>query len=301
MSCYLFAHFIGEKYADGEQIYFSVSRDGLHWQDLNGGLPVLRSPLGTLGVRDPFVVRHPQNGRYYLIATDLCIYRKPSWGDAVTIGSRDLIVWESADLVEWSEPRSCTVGVPEAGCVWAPEAIWDAEKQAFMVFFASMVKLAGDEEPKQRIYAVYTEDFANFTPAEVYAEAGNHLIDMTIVQEGEWYYRFTKDETTKKIIAERMRGLHAQPERVHSDVLANLPGVEGPECYQLPDGSWCLIVDQFGAGLGYLPLVTKTLAECDFRILSREDYHLGQTQKRHGGVIAITEAEMDRMIAKYNA
>ena len=42
MAAYLFAHFIGEE-KDGEQIYFSVSQDGLHWTDLNEGTPVLFS------------------------------------------------------------------------------------------------------------------------------------------------------------------------------------------------------------------------------------------------------------------
>ena len=32
MAGYLFVHFIGEG-QDGEQIYFSLSRDGFHWQD----------------------------------------------------------------------------------------------------------------------------------------------------------------------------------------------------------------------------------------------------------------------------
>lgn len=299
MSGYLFAHFIGEKYADGEQIYFSVSQDGLHWQDLNGGQPVLRSPLGDLGVRDPFIVKHPKTGRYYLIATDLCMYRRRDWGEAVKTGSRALIVWESADLINWSEPRSCLVGAEEAGCVWAPEAIWDEARGAFMVFFASMVKLAGDAQPKQRIYAVYTEDFASFTAPAVYAEAENHLIDMNIVREGEWYYRFTKDETTKKIVLDRMRGLHDQPEAVHCQTLANLPGVEGPECYQLPDGAWCLIVDQFATGKGYLPMVADTLCSGTFRILSEGEYSLGQTRKRHGGVIAITGEEMKKLQAHF--
>ncbi|WFR61119.1 hypothetical protein P9222_21835 [Paenibacillus amylolyticus] len=45
---YLFVHFIGEQ-ADGEQVYFSYSEDGLHWKDLNGGLPVLFSDLGERG------------------------------------------------------------------------------------------------------------------------------------------------------------------------------------------------------------------------------------------------------------
>ncbi len=299
MAGYLFVHFIGEKYPEGEQIYFSVSEDGLHWQDLNGGQPVLRSPLGELGVRDPFIVRHPQTGKYYLIATDLCMYSRKDWSTAVSSGSRDLIVWSSDDLLTWSEPRSCTVGVPGAGCVWAPEAVWDEEKSAYMVFFASMVQVPGDEKPKHRIYATHTQDFLSFTPAEVYAEAENHLIDMTIVREDGWYYRFTKDETTKRILTERMRSLHEPAELLHSETLENLPGVEGPECYQLPDGRWCLIVDQFQAGLGYLPLVTPTLAACDFSVLPAGDYDMGQGRKRHGGVIGISNEEMQGLMERY--
>lgn len=74
MAGYLFVHFTGEQ-KDGEQIYFSVSRDGLHWTDLNNGKPVLYSHIGECGVRDPFPVKNPMNGRYYLIATDLRIER----------------------------------------------------------------------------------------------------------------------------------------------------------------------------------------------------------------------------------
>ena len=45
MACYLFTHFIGEQSAHSEQVYFSVSPDGLHWQDLNQGQPVLCSGI----------------------------------------------------------------------------------------------------------------------------------------------------------------------------------------------------------------------------------------------------------------
>ena len=115
MACYLFVHFTGESDPDGEQIYFSVSQDGLRWQDLNKGQPVLRSSLGDLGVRDPFPVRHPQTGRFYLIATDLCMYRRKDWHEAEHHGSRALIVWESDNLTDWSEPRRVEVGTQEAG------------------------------------------------------------------------------------------------------------------------------------------------------------------------------------------
>ena len=44
-TAYLFAYFKGEGLAQGEQIYFAVSRDGLNWKDINGGNPVLTSTL----------------------------------------------------------------------------------------------------------------------------------------------------------------------------------------------------------------------------------------------------------------
>lgn len=301
MGCYLFVHFIGEESADGEQIYFSVSRDGLHWHDLNRGQPVLRSGIGDRGVRDPFMVRHPESGRFYLIATDLSIFHRGDWDSAQYRGSRDLMVWDSADLVHWSGPCSHTVGVENAGCVWAPEAVWDEEKQAFLVFFASMTSLPGDAQPKQRIFATHTRDFSSFTLTALYAQAENHLIDTTIVRESGWYYRFTKDETTKKIIMERLRKLEDRPEAVPCQALDNLPGVEGPECYQLPDGRWCLIVDQFSTGKGYLPLVTDSLAKADFRILPQNAYYMGKMRKRHGGVIAISEEEAERLLQAFPA
>ena len=59
---YLFVHFTGEEKL-GEQIYFALSRDGLHWMDLNNGNPVLLSDIGEKGVRDPFILRNPRPER----------------------------------------------------------------------------------------------------------------------------------------------------------------------------------------------------------------------------------------------
>ena len=296
MAGYLFVHFIGEQ-ENGEQIYFAVSEDGLHWQDLNGGQPVLISDIGEAGVRDPFIVRDEKNHKFYLIATDLGIGSGKGWEWAVTEASRDLIVWESEDMVNWSRPRSCHVGVDGAGCVWAPETIYDTETESFFVFWASMVKLDGDEEPKQRIYAAYTKDFVNFTEPFVYEEADCHVIDMNIVYSDGWYYRFVKDETNKNIRTDRVaklgKGIKAEP--IHSEVLSQLFGVEGPETYQLPDGRWCLIVDQFATHKGYLPLICDDLATGNFQVAQEGSYDLGKLKKRHGGIMQITEEELTRL------
>ncbi len=263
---YLFVHFIGEQ-KDGEQIYFSVSEDGLHWNDLHEGKPVLKSDIGEKGVRDPFLVRDEKNGIFYLIATDLRIEAGKGWTAASSEGSRDIIVWESKDLVNWSAPRACTVGIEGAGCVWAPECIYDREREEFFVFWASMVKLPGDEEAKQRIYGCYTKDFRGFGEAFLYMEMPNHVIDMNIIEANGWYYRFVKDETTKVIRLDRVKHLQDKDaELIHAETLAGLYGVEGPECYRLPDGRFCLIVDQFAKGKGYLPVFTNYTASGNFEI-----------------------------------
>lgn len=142
---YLFAHFIGEE-KDGEQIYFSLSRDGLHWQDLNQGRPVLRSNVGERGARDPFLLRSPfpekEGEKYYLIATDLRIEAGKGWEAAQYEGSRDILVWESLDLVHWTGPFPRTVGVEGAGCVWAPEAFVELESP-------ELAQLYGVEGPEE--------------------------------------------------------------------------------------------------------------------------------------------------------
>ncbi len=299
MAGYLFVHFIGEQ-KDGEQVYFSLSKDGLNWNDLNDGKPVLFSHIGEQGVRDPFIVRDEANKKFYLIATDLRIEAGKGWTAAQLEGSRDLIVWESEDLINWSEERSVTVGVDVAGCVWAPESVYDKEKEAFFVFWASRVRLEGDVDSKQRIYAAYTKDFKTFTEPFIYFETDNHVIDTTIVEEKGWYYRFTKDETTKTIRMDCSKNLAGKDyKRISSEVLDNMFGVEGPECYQLPDGRWCLIVDRFAARKGYLPLICSDLASGVFEIAKPENYSLGITLKRHGGVIKLTDEEYERLSAKF--
>lgn len=295
MSGYLFVHFTGEQ-KDGEQIYFSLSRDGLFWEDLNQGKPVLISRIGEMGVRDPFLVRHPEKKRYYLIATDLRIEAGKGWKAAEHQGSRDLIVWESKDLVSWSEARACRLGVDGAGCVWAPEAVYDEEKGQFFVFFASMVQLPGESGAKQRIYGTYTSDFRSFSPSVIYMERECHVIDTTMIRCDFGYYRFSKDETNSRILMEKGKTLDGPFEKIDSEVLEKLIGVEGPECYLLPDEkTWCLIVDRFKEGKGYLPLLSDNLDKGEFRILSDDQYDMGKNRKRHGGILRLDDEEYARV------
>lgn len=299
-SGYLLVHFIGEE-PDGEQVYFSYSGDGLHFTDLNSGLPVLRSDLGEKGVRDPFIVRSPKEDKFYLIATDLRIASNKGWTAAVEEGSRDIIVWESSDLVHWSSPRAVTVGVPGAGCVWAPEAIYDEAADDFLVFWASATQEPHEQERKHKIYNARTTDFRSFTAPEKYIERDNHIIDTTIIEHGGTYYRYSKDETTKNIRVEKGTSLAKDAfTSVSAPALEAMLGLEGPQIYKLNDREeWCLIVDRFAEKKGYLPLLTSDLESGEFQVVPKGAFDLGKTKKRHGGVLPITAEEVSRLLEAF--
>lgn len=295
---YLFVTFTDGR-ADGEQIYFALSRDGLHWQDLNGGNPVLCSHIGERGVRDPFLLRTQQNC-FVLIATDLRIANGKGWEAAVSEGSRSIILWESDDLVHWSKERSVRVGLPEAGCVWAPEAVYDKARDAYLVFFASKAKYPGETEAKHRIYGSYTKDFQMFSDAEIYIERENDVIDTTIVQEDGVYYRFSKDETEKCIRVDCGADLMGSFVPVGPSTLSGLYGVEGPAVFYVKERQvWCLLVDQFAEQKGYLPLLAEHLSDGTFTVMEQGSYDMGGIKKRHGSVLSVTEEEYMRLAKRY--
>lgn len=146
---YLFTTFRDETSPMSEQIYMAVSPDGRHWQALNKGNPVLVSDVGEKGVRDSFLLRSHDGKKVWLIATDLSAYHHRDWNRNTHAGSRSIVVWETDDLVHWSAPRLVTVAAPDAGCTWAPEAIYDPDTGDYLVYWASTT--ARDNYNKQRI------------------------------------------------------------------------------------------------------------------------------------------------------
>lgn len=300
---YLFPHFTEGKQGDREQIWFSVSIDGLNWTDLGGDEPFIEAFSGTTGIRDPFILYDENSEKYFIIATDLCTTKGGSWDNYSSKGSRSIFVWESDDLINWSGEKLVQVGIPEAGCVWAPEAVYCKEKESWFVFFASNVREESEVARKQRIYGTYTKDFITFSPTFKFMDGETALIDTNIVYDGGYYYRFTKDETNKHILVDRCPSLVPEKgeeyKKIHSDYLADYFGLEGPECYRLPDGRWCLIVDRYHTHKGYMPLICDDLSSGVFCELKENEYDMGPRRKRHGSVISISDEEYERLVKHF--
>ena len=293
---FLFVHFIDKKHNTelSEQIYFSVSLDGLEWQTLNSRNPVIISQVGEHGIRDPFILRSKDGDKYYIIGTDLNVHLRPdSWKTCTQNGSHDILVWESEDLVNWSDVRVCTVAPEDAGCAWAPEAIYDKNQDNYMVFWASRTNYG---KGKHKIFQSRTTDFKTFTPPELYIERDSDVIDTDIVESNGVYYRFSKDETSKCILIEKSDRLDGEFQLISTN-LCTVFGVEGPQCFMLKDGTWCLLLDEYHANNGYAPYMTDDIESGIFTKRS-EDFRT-KVKFRHGGVIPITMAEYEALVNTY--
>ena len=306
---YFFAYFAGEGYSDGEQIYFASSQDGLNWSDLNDNNPILTSTMGEKGVRDPFIIRSPEEDKFYLIATDLKINGGNGWDAAQNSGSQSLMIWESTDLVNWSEQRMVEVSAKiEAGCTWAPEATYDPQTGEYVVYWASRTP---NKDTKQRLYYAKTRDFYSFTEPQLWIDYDQSSIDTTMIEENGTYYRFTKNEggstnslgaKTKTIFLEKSNQVLGTYAQIASESLNGNQYVEGPTIFKLNSddadtNTWCLLVDDFGGG-GYYPLLTTDLESGVFTKPEAGTYKM-PSRARHGTPIRITKAEYQAVMAAY--
>ncbi|MFT7838475.1 LamG-like jellyroll fold domain-containing protein [Saccharothrix sp. BKS2] len=309
---YLFGYFTGEGTATGEQVHLAASRgnDALKWDELNGGKPVLTSSLGDGGVRDPFIIRSPEGDRFFLIATDLKMHGNGNWDLVQRRGSRHIEVWESTDLVNWSEQRHVRVSPETAGNTWAPEAYYDESIGAYVVFWAS--KLYAVDDPQhtgntynKMLYAT-TRDFRTFTEPEVWVDPGYSVIDSTVIRHGAEFYRFTKDERnntsttpcSKFILAEKSTRLRDTSYDFVADCIGkgSINQGEGPTVFKSnTEDRWYLFIDEFG-GRGYVPFETTDLASGQWRPAT--GYEL-PSRPRHGTVLPVTKAELDRVRAAH--
>lgn len=311
---YLFAYFTGEGTADGEQIRYALSRgnDPLHWRELNGARPVLTSTIGEKGLRDPFVIRSPKGDKFFLIATDLRMYQNSSgsWDDVQRHGSKSIMIWDSTDLVHWTDQRLVKVAPDNAGNTWAPEAYWDDSLGEYVVFWAS--KLYADDDPRhtgstynKMLYAT-TKDFRAFSAPKVWDDPGYSVIDSTVVKHKDTYYRYTKDERdasssspcSKFITGEKSTSLTSTKYDFVADCIGSgsISRGEGPTVFKSnTEDKWYLFIDEYGAR-GYVPFETTDLDSG--RWTMSKDYQL-PASPRHGTVLPVTQREYDRLLTAY--
>lgn len=306
MQHYLFVHFKEKRTPDGEQVYFGISKDGYHWDAVNGGQPVLWSVLGEKGVRD-FTITRDHKGKFYIIATDLSLsysmkYKyENSWKKVQVEGSNSLMMWESDDLCHWSEEKALPVREKGSGCCWAPDIIEDLKTGEYMLHWSSPNP---DHNMKMAIYYTKTKDFKTFTPAKIlYEKEDSGIIDSCMVcNDGTFYLWVKSDSNPVAVIMLKSNNITGPFERVYefdeemNTLFGGAGAYEAPTACKLSDGSFNLFLDFFGVsgkGQGYVSFHADDISSGIFKRCDGDfSYPYGF---KHGTILPISEEEYERI------
>ena len=316
---YFFPYFKGETDTSFEEIYFAASHGNSvkSWEVLNDGESVLQSTVGEEGVRDPFIIRSAEGDRFWMIGTDLNMhdnYNQFNFGEAQQRGSKHLVIWESDDLVNWTEPRLVKVSSDFAGNSWAPEAYYDEAAGEYVVYWASAIYPTTQIEGRnirdsyQRMFYATTRDFVNFSEPQIWVDerkgAGLGMIDATVAEYEGMYYRVIKDEGYMSVRQDRSADLRSTSwTKIQDRIGLGQPNPwggtftqgEGPSLFPSNDDPdhWYLLVDQpsYHGGQGYMLFETDNLPAAEWTPVLDADL----PPARHGSIIGVTQTELEAL------
>lgn len=295
---YLYAYFRGN--VDGSEEHLSIhvaaSEDGCNWFDLNENKAVIKSEMGTYSLRDPYLLRSHEGDKFYLIATDLNTQDSQGWGPWSLAGSKYLMVWESDDLINWSNQRMVKFANDDIGCAWAPEAIWDPDTEEYLVYASG--KDLTMENPLDTVYVARTRDFYSFSEPEVFVaptnEEGKRIaaIDSNIIRanDGKFYHFYKQAGHIEMLVSDHASG----PYEVVDDFPR--PQGEGPGSFLVKgtEGTYALMVDDYSV---YVPYLTDDIASGDFK--KATDTITMPTGSKHGGFLPLDEDEYNAVMDKW--
>ena len=296
---YLFAHIMDGDYG---RLYYSVSRDGLHWQQLNNGHRVFEAYHG-----------HPDicqghDGRYYLVGNR---------GD----DQPDINFWVSDDLITWTHYSDFSPDVlhvpdyPKAmQRIGAPKFFYDRASAQYVLTWHTTHDLGKTDLPEpywagQRTLYSLSKDLKTFSPPRKLFDWDMATIDVSIAKEGQDYYAILKDERyptldwpTGKTIrishADSLLGPYSEPGPSISPSFR-----EAPTLIPSPDGHcWYLYYEQY-PGVTYGLSVAATLKGPWYQISGNT--HTGYdkfsmpAKVRHGSMLPISLKQYDALVAAF--
>lgn len=288
---YLFVYFVGNGPGE-ERLHFAVSEDGYNFTALNNNEAVITQTKGKKCVRDPYAFKG-NDGFYYIIGTDMrCEEGWESNHALITWKSEDLIHWTDETLIDmWEQGEDYT----DTTRAWAPQAIWDKQKEKYMIYWAHSTK----RHNTAGMYYAYSDDLKTIdTPKELYCREGIQTIDGDIIynEKNGLYYLFFKhdeDQTIAYVTSPSLTGPYEDKPVVVSVAPS---GVEGSQMYPVNGtDTYIMVMDEYGKGRFFMQQTS------DFETylpVKSEDYSMC-FNPRHGSIVSISDEEYDRLIAKW--
>jgi hypothetical protein len=298
---YLFAHMTHTDYG---RLYYSVSRDGLHWYRLNAGKRITDDYHGH-----PDIARGP-DGTYYIAGNE---------SDA----SPTINIWASSDLIEWKRfseyqpDLKATPGYSNAlQRIGAPKLFYDEASKKFVMTWHTP-HLEGTPEDGERYWAsqrtlyVTSSDLKTFSgPPQRLFDWDMGTIDVTIRHADGKYWTIIKDETYptldwvtgKTIRIASSKSLLGPYKNLSAPISPNFR--EAPMLIPSPDGKvWYLYYEQY-PGVSYGLSVASKLTGPWFQVsgytfFADWDKYSLPAKVRHGAMIVIKQTEYDALVKRF--
>lgn len=299
---YLFAHMI---HGDYGRLYYSVSKDGLHWTLLNNGKRVFDEYRGHADICQG------HDNCYYLVGNN-----NDKAPDIYFFVSDDLITWDHYSKV--TPELNKTPGYANAmQRIGAPKLFFDIDSKQYLLSWHTPHTGVDPNLPEpywvsQRTLYMTSKDLKTFEgpPQRLFDNWDMATIDVIIRKSQGHYYAIIKDEryptldwTTGKTIciskADKLLGPYPKP---GSSISPNFR--EAPTLIPSPDGKiWYLYYEQY-PGVSYGLSVADNLNGPWYQIsgytfFSDWDKYILPPQVRHGCMISITYKQYNAVIEAF--
>lgn len=294
---YLFAHMMDGDYG---KLYYTVSLDGLHWQQLNNGKRVFDEYRGH-----PDIVKG-HDGRYYIVGNQ-------------SDGARDINIWVSADLITWGKysvytpDLKKTPGYSPLQRIGAPKLFYDHPSKQYVMTWHTP-HLEGTKEDPERYWASQRTLYVTSKDLKTFSEVPKRLlswemgtIDVFIRNAEGKYWTIIKDETYptldwvtgKTIRIASSDKLFGPYEDLSAPISPNFR--EAPMLIPSPNGEvWYLYYEQY-PGVSYGLSVADQLNGPWYQIsgytfFSDWDKYSMPAKVRHGCMITISKSQYESLI-----
>lgn len=312
---YLYCHMSD----NGEFTAYALSRDGLHYHDLNEGKAVMDAhALAGIegGQRDAYVCRKSDSGKGYLmVTTDMCVAKSKQWYNygINLLKSDDLIHWTSTTFdfrkgsTIFCDPESPDIIADwsKINRVWAPQIFWDpnyvwsnGERGGYFIYY-SIWSFNEEDKYDRMVYSYADKSFTKLTKPRVLFDWGYATIDADInwvPADNLWHMMIKKEGGTPGLFTATAPSLTGPWSEPVEDDYVNFEGkkkCEGVSAFQLAgEDTW---------HIAYIEYSSKPR---NYRICQADrfmrNFHspqniIGVARPQHGSFMRITKKEYKRL------
>ncbi len=301
----------------GEYTAYAVSRDGYHYEDINGGKAIFDPEEHARiegGTRDAYITRTHNGKGYIMVTTDMCVRKSKVWDNygIDLLRSKDMVKWESVTF-DFRKGASifCDPESPDPykdystiNRVWAPQIFWDptyvwsdGKRGGYFIYYSLWNRA---EEAYDRMYYSYAdESFTRLTKPRLLFDWGYATIDADInylKSDGLFHMLIKKEGGKPGIYTATSKSLTGPWSEPVEDDYVSFEGnkkCEGSSAFQLiGDDTWRVAYIEYSSRPKHYRICK---ADRYLRNFSDPVDIQGVTGPQHGSFMRITKKEYKRL------